>query len=433
MSKGIVQTLIIGVFAFASFSPSMIYADEISDLQSQIDQRNANIKALEAEIALYQAQADKTSAQAQTLANTIKSLQQTGKKLDSTIKLTQAKISAANLTIQKLGDTITDKEKSIQNGKQSLAASINLMNESDSFSPLQSFLQSKNVSDMWDTFENIFSLQNSIKNYIQNLQGTKQSLETDKTQTETEKTNLKTLADNLTDQQKVVIANAAEQNNLLKQTNDKESAYQALIKQKLATKTAFEKDVFDYESKLKYKLNPSELPAAGSTPFSWPTTDVYITQQFGVTSASGRLYASGSHNGTDFKALMGTPVHAIADGTVAGTGNTDLTCPKASFGNWILIKHDNGLAATFGHLSVISVKTGDKVTRGDIIGYSGNTGYTTGPHLHISVYPNDAVNPEYRASLACTGKTYYMPIAAVNAYLDPMVYFPAISSTLIKK
>ena len=128
--------------------------------------------------------------------------------------------------------------------------------------------------------------------------------------------------------------------------------------------------------------------------FSWPLDKVVITQLFGKTSASARLYVSGTHNGVDFGTKIGTPVKALAEGVISGAGDTDLTCKGASFGRWILIKFDNGLAATYGHLSVISVTEGQKVAAGDIIGYSGNTGYSTGPHLHISclLYTSDAAD-----------------------------------------
>ena len=265
-----------------------------------------------------------------------------------------------------------------------------------------------------------------MRDHITSLSGTRQELQSDKYATEERKNDLKEFSDTLSDQKKVVAANTSEKNSLLSETKNQEAAFQAIVQQKKEAKVALEKEVFEYESKLKYILDPSSIPVAGSSPFSWPLSDVYITQQFGKTSASGRLYASGSHNGTDFKALMGTAIYALADGTISGTGDTDVTCPRASFGRWILVKHDNGLAATFGHLSVVSVKERARVKKGDIIGYSGNTGYSTGPHLHISIYPNDAVNAVNRASASCAGKTYYMPIAAVNAYLDPMQYFPVL-------
>ena len=96
----------------------------------------------------------------------------------------------------------------------------------------------------------------------------------------------------------------------------------------------------------------------------WPLDNIYVTQFFGKTVAAKRLYASGSHSGVDFRAAVGTPVKSMANGIVKGAGDTDTTCVGASFGKWIFIEYENGLSSTYGHLSLIKVKSGQKVKRG---------------------------------------------------------------------
>ena len=115
---------------------------------------------------------------------------------------------------------------------------------------------------------------------------------------------------------------------------------------------------------------------------------------------------------------------AMADGVVLGTGDTDLTCPGASYGKFVFIQYNDGLSSTYGHLSLIKSKVGDVVQRGEVVGYSGSTGYATGPHLHVSLYASQAVKMASRASAACSGRVYTMPIAPVNAYLDALYYLP---------
>ena len=66
------------------------------------------------------------------------------------------------------------------------------------------------------------------------------------------------------------------------------------------------------------------------------------------------------------------------------------------------------------------------VARGEIVGYSGNTGHTTGPHLHVSVYAGSAASVQKRPSTTCEGKVYTMPLAPTNAYLDPLYYLPKL-------
>jgi murein DD-endopeptidase MepM/ murein hydrolase activator NlpD len=106
---------------------------------------------------------------------------------------------------------------------------------------------------------------------------------------------------------------------------------------------------------------------------------------------------------------------------VEGVGDTDVVCPGASFGKWVFIRYDNGLASTYAHLSLITAKAGQRVSTGDVVGYSGNTGYSTGPHLHMSLYAGQGVKISTLKSSVCQG-TYTMPIADTKAYLDPLIY-----------
>jgi murein DD-endopeptidase MepM/ murein hydrolase activator NlpD len=183
-----------------------------------------------------------------------------------------------------------------------------------------------------------------------------------------------------------------------------------------------EKEISDYESTLRFRLDPTSIPPRGTKVFSSPLDDMLVTQNFGKTSGSGRLYASGLHNGTDFRARTPLRVMAMQSGVVAGVGDTDVTCPGASFGKWVLIRYNNGLASVYGHLSLVKTSTGKVVNAGDVVGYSGNTGYSMAPHLHVSVYASAGVSVESRPSKSCSGRTYTLPLAAFNAYLDPMDY-----------
>ena len=94
------------------------------------------------------------------------------------------------------------------------------------------------------------------------------------------------------------------------------------------------------------------------------------------------------HSGLDFKAGYGTPIYAVTDGTVAFAGR------KGGYGNFVHLNHGGGLASGYGHMSRFAVSSGSRVRRGQIIGYVGSTGLSTGPHLHYELYRGGrAVNP----------------------------------------
>jgi murein DD-endopeptidase MepM/ murein hydrolase activator NlpD len=126
---------------------------------------------------------------------------------------------------------------------------------------------------------------------------------------------------------------------------------------------------------------------AGELPLAKPVADAAITSRFGarLDPFVGR---PATHPGIDFRAEMGYPVKATAAGQV-------VTAELAgSYGNMIEIDHGNGVTTRYGHLSRILVKVGELVAKGAIIGRTGNTGRSTGPHLHYEVrVDGNAIDP----------------------------------------
>ncbi len=95
------------------------------------------------------------------------------------------------------------------------------------------------------------------------------------------------------------------------------------------------------------------------------------------------------HEGMDFSAKTGTPIFATGDGVVARADNS-----ASGFGNHIVIRHGFGYETLYGHLSKYKSRVGQRVNRGDIIGYVGSTGRSQAPHLHYEVHKNgEVVNP----------------------------------------
>ena len=90
------------------------------------------------------------------------------------------------------------------------------------------------------------------------------------------------------------------------------------------------------------------------------------------------------HRGLDFRATHGTPIYAVTDGTVTYAGR------HGGHGNYVKLSHGGGLATGYAHMSRIAVSNGTRVRRGQVIGYVGSTGLSTGPHLHYEMYRNGA-------------------------------------------
>ncbi len=123
-----------------------------------------------------------------------------------------------------------------------------------------------------------------------------------------------------------------------------------------------------------------------STPAAWPVRG-WVTSPFGdrISPITGKEQF---HEGIDIAVQVGTPVLAPADGVVVKA------CFESGYGNMVELSHGYGLKTVFGHNSRLNVKVGQHVKRGDIISYSGNTGSSTGPHVHYEVRVNGLpVNP----------------------------------------
>ncbi len=409
------------LITFAFFSTVFSFAQSVDELQGKINQKDFDIQQLEKEIMAYQAQLDGIGQQKNSLAKSIKELDITRKKLNADIAVTQKKIDKTNLKIQSLSSDIKSKQSSIINDIESIRLQIRNTNEMEMNNILETLLSEDDFTIMWNDIDNIITVREQIREKIKELKQIKGELEDTREETVNAKNELTRLKSKLSDQQKIVIQNTNEKNKLLKQTKNSEANYQKLLKDQLAKKEIFEKELRNYEAQLQFILDPSKLPSSGV--LSWPLDKIFVTQEFGAKTGPHRTYVSG-HSGTDFRAKTPLPVKAMADGIVKGTGDTDIICSGVSFGKWIFIEYNNGLSSTYGHLSFIKVQEGQRVTRGEEVGYTGGTGRVTGPHLHVSLYVSSAVSIATVPSKSCPGRILKQPIAPINAYLDPMYYLP---------
>ena len=411
----IAALLLLGVVSYA-------YAQTPEELKQSIASKTAEIAKLEKEIDQYKNDLGKIATLKVTLKNLIASLELTRKKLDGEIKVTSTKVDNTDLKIRQLESDITYKENQVEGLHAALTETVRSISERDSLSLPEVALSRDSFSGLWNDLATMGQFNDAVEDNVVNLKSIKANLEQAQSQREAERKTLLGLKGELSDRKKIAEQTKKEKSVLLAQTSNQESNFTKILKQKIALKDAFEKELADYEQTLKFILDPTSIPPRGTKVFSSPLDKVVLTQQFGKTSSSGRLYASGTHNGIDFGTPVGTTVKAVLSGTVIGTGDTDLTCVGASYGRWVLIRHNNGLASLYAHLSLVKVAQGETVSTGQAIGYSGNTGYSTGPHLHLTVVVANAVKVQSLPSKSCGGRVYTMPVAAFNAYLDPMDY-----------
>lgn len=420
LSRGV--RILAGVALFAFLVGGHLWAATADELRLQIDNHSAEIKRLEAEIAGYQKQLTATSQVASSLQSEITRLETTRKKLAADIKVTENKIELTDLEIEKLTNNIGEKNQTVSERQAALGESLREWRDRDNESLIETMLGYSHLADFWNELDRLNAVQKQVQDNIATLRSLRTELETSKKETETQRQQLATLRARLADQKALAEENKKEKDNLLKLTKNQEANYRILLTQSKAKKDAFESEMFNLEAQLRIIIDPKSIPPAGKGILAWPLNEIFITQKFGKTVDSKRLYTSGTHNGVDFRAAVGTPVKATLDGTITATGDTDKACPNASYGKWVLIKHSNGLSTLYGHLSLISVSAGETVKTGQMIGYSGKTGYSTGPHLHLTVYATQGMKVAEYNFKSCSGARISMPVADPGAYLDPLIY-----------
>jgi len=425
-------------------------ATTTDDIKAQADATTQQITALQNEIQQLQIQLSNVSSQKQTLQSAVKSLDLNIQKLTKSITLTNAQIAQQDKQIVRLSGSIATTTSTIGTTQIEVGASLRNLAEHDSVPVVEALFSGGTLSDFFDEAVSLGSLRDTLENKIQDLSNLKTTLQNNKSAAQQSRDKLAALKNQLNQQKQSLAISRQSQNDLLTQTKNQESSYQALIAQKQNQESSLEQALNDLKSQYNVAVNPNDYPEPAPGILQWPFSQSFmatcatekgffkniscITQYFGNTpfsQSNPSVYGGHGHNAIDIAAPIGTPVLAALSGTILGTGNTDTYHDSRgnqcySFGKWVMIKHNNGLSTMYAHLSQISVTAGQSVTTGQLVGYSGMTGYATGPHLHFGVYVSAATKiinlgaATNKTDTACAKAI--MPVPPVSGYLNPLNY-----------
>lgn len=432
-SKKILTLILLLSFTIPASVPLKTFADqtEINQLNSQISESNKKLQELNKKIADTKAAIQSAGGRANTLQNNIAQLEASKNKILSDIEYTTTQIKSAELTLSKLDLEIGDKEKLIEHGSLALAESIRKIRSFGTTSIVERFLGYATISDFWGDFEQTEKIQKKLNSKVIELQNLHNDLVKKEIAKKTEKGQLSQYKITLSSEKESVESAKTQKATLLVRTKNEEAAYQKLLAENLRKKKKFEKELLEIESKLQKLIDPDSYPSAKKGVLAYPLDYIQITQLFGGTvfaKNNPHVYNRPFHPGVDFGTGIGTPVKAVSSGKVVGFDNTDAYPGCWAWGKWILVEHYNGLSSLYAHLSSISVSVGQEVRSGQVIGLSGNSGISTGPHLHLSVYISQGVEigryRDYKSGTGCSATDATGPFADLDAYLDPMLYLP---------
>lgn len=410
--------------------------ESADELQKKISDSKQQLAGIEEKIKKLESELNVVGADKKTLQNAIYQLDLSRDKVNADIRATENKISLTDLEIEELEREIYIKEIEVQKNKDAVAESFRQVDQTENQTLVEVVLGYDSIAEVWDALEEQSLLQDSLRESTKILSALKSEYEKAKNASLQKRGQLGELKKELSGQESSLKSTINQKDELLGATKNKEANYQQMLADTKKEKERFEREMREYEEKLKFILDPSKIPVAGSGVLRWPFEPTYIaecatflgtlgnnfciTQFFGNTSFAQKsgYYTGSNHGGIDFRSPIGTRLNAALAGTVIET-NT-LTGRDCQYGIWVLIKHGNGLTTLYAHLSSISVVKGQEVSTGQLIGYSGNTGLSTGPHLHFGVYVSDAV--QFKMYTCSSGPTVNVPVSAFNGYLNPLNY-----------
>ena len=373
---------------FSTYSTRPSFASH-GDLQERIDEKNKELEGLSNQIRQTQGTIGGLQGEGATLEKAIKSLDAQIDQASYGIRKSEVNIDKLGLELESLDYELDDVSKEIDIKEVAVSEILRKVQQKDGESFLEIFLKNETLADSIFEIQTLQDLQSSLSLSVAQLSGLQYRLEGNVKTTTVKRGDLK--EENITlKTRKVILGDQQdEKDRVLKETKNEEVLFQTRLAKLRSEQRAILDEISDIEEQLRTKFDPSSVPGRRPGLFQWPVTLKtdgglgIITQNYGETAYSTRFYKGKPHNGTDIGAPLGTKVYAAADGVIE---RVDYNGWYYQYGRYILLNHGNNITTMYAHLSRSAVSSGQVVKRGQLIGYVGNTGFSTGSHLHFGAY-----------------------------------------------
>lgn len=366
----LLAALMIGSVLLSALPVFGITKSEVDALKKKVNEASAKKKELKSQVS--------------ALSGDISSLEKQISLLDGQIEAQEDEIAAQEELLAQLEILVEEKtielaasEEDQANQYARMKERVRYMVEHDSTSQLAILLASDSFADFLNRWEIVQQISVRDEKLFEELQAIRDKVTVEKQEleeTQAEAIETKELMD----------ANKAE---LDAQHASKVKALQKAEAEKAAANKAYadmiekEEDLMEQYKKAAAQLASQSTYVGGKFMWPLPAANNVITCKYGYrTHPVTKKYKL--HTGIDLRASTGTKVYAANKGTVTTSGYS------SAWGNYIIINHGGGYTTLYAHLSRRNVSKGATVKQGDVIGLSGNTGYSTGPHLHFEINKN---------------------------------------------
>ena len=392
--KRIFTLILAAVLCFGTV-PVQAEAASSAEIQKQID-------ALEARNAEIQKEIDAIQRQYNANLGQMEDIVARKEAIDQEITLLSSKIETANAQIAAYAQLIADTQDKLDAAEEELAdlsyqhrERIRAMEEGGEVSYWEVLFQANSFIDLLDRLNMVEEIYAADRSRIEQMRVAADLVEASRINLTHEKADLEDVREQLAADQEALEAKRGESDGLLYELEKKAEEYELLMAESEVLQEELMQEIAQMEVKLedaKYDEYLAKLALQGENPpsdASWtvPVTGK-LTSPFGMRVHPVLGYAR-MHNGIDLAAAQGTPIYATRAGKVTRT-----SYQAGGAGNYVSINHLDGFSSIYMHMTHYVVSEGQNVSQGQLIGYVGSTGISTGPHLHFGIsYAGTYVNP----------------------------------------
>ena len=391
-----VISLILAVAVVFGILPAPASAASSKEIQKQIDGLKSKKAELQEEIDAIQRSYDANFSEMETLVAEKSAIDQEMTLISSKIEATNQEISAYSQLIADTQEELETAQEELRSLSEAHRERIRVMEEEGKLTYWEVLFQANSFTDLLDRLNMIEEINAADRRRIEQMRIAADIVDATQMNLATEKSALEDVREELTREEAVLAEKSLQYYGILEELEQKADAFEVLIAESeilqeelMAEIAAKEKDL----KEAKYDEYLAKLALQGDNP---PSNATWVTPVSGyrLTSAFGMrkhpvLKVTRMHNGIDMACAAGTPIYATRAGTVTRTAYQ-----ASGAGNYVSINHLDGFSSIYMHMTHYVVSQGQSVSQGQLIGYVGNTGISTGDHLHFGIsYAGTYVNP----------------------------------------
>lgn len=406
----------------AVFFPTPSLGESVDALRKAIDEKGAALRELEAQRMELQKQLDSINNSSNKLSSEIRYFDNSISHLNMLVKSNEIMVEKLELEMEALMENIDATQDEIVNKKKTIGKLFTELQQRDGENLLTIFLKNKSLADAIGEVQTISDLNNRLIVNLTELTKLEVELAEKVGEQKNKKQQKEIESESMKNRQYILQDQKKEKQTLLEETKNKEKVYEEQISELKKLQDEISSEIDAIETVLRGNIDPDLLPLPRKGVLEWPVPGGRLTQAYGRTSFAIKNYKSQYHNGIDIGRFLGAEIVAAEDGTVINVGNQDLYCKGGSYGKFVVVKHTNGLATLYGHMSRYIVSVGQEVKRGEVIGYVGRTGWATGPHLHFTVFASNTLTPARPGFPEGTQASRTCGPMPVGGDIDPTLY-----------